>query len=65
MSEHAITGIKMSKKGDDLVISAMTKSPRGTTVPFKSIVINGDRKDKQEFKRRVETALNQLLSKAE
>lgn len=60
--KHKVTAIKAQGRGDDMVLSLMTQSPRGTQVPFKSVEVKRGEKTKKEMKIALAVAVEKLLA---
>lgn len=61
MARHKITAIKVTKKGDDLILTAMTQSPRGTSVMLEREVVSGRKEAREALNTKVALALGKLL----
>lgn len=60
--QHTVTAIKAQTRDDVMTISLMTRSPRGTQVPFKSIKVDKLGKTKAVFINELASELQVLLA---
>jgi hypothetical protein len=60
-----ITAVRCQLKKDELVITAVGQSPRGTKVLLKRAVAKGRKGPREEFQKNVEDAIKAVTSKDE
>ena len=58
---NKIVAVRVQLRGDDVELTTLGESPRGTRVRLKSVQVPGVRKDKKEFHSKVLAALETLL----
>lgn len=63
--KHKVTAFKITGKGDELLISALTRSPRGTQVAFKSDKAKNPKGDKKARNQNIQKAIDRLLGTEE
>lgn len=62
--KHPVTAIKAQTRDDVMEISLMTRSPRGTQVPFRTIKMDRAGKSKEVFMNELANELQVLLAGA-
>lgn len=61
-TKHPVTAIKAVTRDNVMVLSLMTRSPRGTQVPFRTIKIDKGGKSKSVFLGEVATEIDAVLN---
>lgn len=60
MTHHVITAYRLTAKGDQVTITALTQSPRGTKVIVGSRTITKPVDNRSEFKKRLAEVIDEL-----
>lgn len=61
--KHHVTGLRLYAKGDKFDLTALTKSPRGTQIPFTSTKGSGIKGPADARQREIRHAIDKLLGK--
>jgi hypothetical protein len=62
MAHHKVVAIKMAERNGELVITALTESPRGTRIPFQQRKIPKNLANKAARNAAIELAVAEMLA---
>jgi hypothetical protein len=65
MAKHKIVAWKLTERQGEVVLEALTASPRGTRIPFASVRFEAARLTPQAFATQLESEIGKILQTAE